>query len=507
MFKLASLFVQIDGKTAGFNAAIGAVHARLTATSAQMAAFTSRAGNLFALGATLAGGAFLIKAVKAASDLNETLSKVDVILGDASPAVKAFADDMAKKFGLVKRDTLDAAAAFGGLGKGLGGLAGKELSDFSIKFTKLSADLSSMANIDMKEASKAIQVGLSGEQSDTLKQLGVTLLDTKVQAEAAAMGFKKVNKEFTDAQKVAARASLIMKGLADASGDLERTADSTANQFRKAGGGVENFAASLGQVLLPIVNAGTTAFNELMASVLETFESNKAGIEEWAAYLTDGINTVSMIVRNWPDVWEIASLMIQEKIANVIDWIGVLPENLGIVAGYVSGNWKELILDAFNAVAAANANLATNFLNLGSAIVSFLQDPTKGFKFEWTPLLDGFEATAAALPEMVKPHLTSLQDEIDKASQRIVDRETARINSIKKAAAPAKPAGKNAQPQAKEKEETLGFAEFASKLRGRQNEERDKKLEDNTEALKVNGDAVKKLTEGIAKGATARFAS
>jgi hypothetical protein len=73
--------------------------------------------------ATKAGGAIL-GAIDSASHLNETISKTGAIMGDAAGPVLAFADDMAAKFGLTKREVLDAAAGFGGLGDGLGKLGG-----------------------------------------------------------------------------------------------------------------------------------------------------------------------------------------------------------------------------------------------------------------------------------------------------------------------------------------------------------------------------------------------
>ncbi len=45
------------------------------------------------------------------------------------------------------------------------------------------------------------------------------------------------------------------------------------------------------------------------------------------------------------------------------------------------------------------------------------------FKFEWTPLLDGFKATTEKLPELIKPAIISSQAEIDKLYKKIGENE------------------------------------------------------------------------------------
>lgn len=59
----------------------------------------------------------------------------------------------------------------------------------------------------------------------------------------------------TEAAKVQARMSLIMKGLGTAQGDLARTADSPANAFRKLQGQMQNVMVAVGQALMPAIQA------------------------------------------------------------------------------------------------------------------------------------------------------------------------------------------------------------------------------------------------------------
>src|SRR4051812_30888273 len=83
------------------------------------------------LAAAAAGAvAFGISAVKAASDMNETVSKTQQVFGTARGAVTKFAATAATKFGISQQSALDAAATFGVFGKSAG-KSGKDLAGFS----------------------------------------------------------------------------------------------------------------------------------------------------------------------------------------------------------------------------------------------------------------------------------------------------------------------------------------------------------------------------------------
>ena len=107
-------------------------------------------------------GAGIGVAIGKASDLEETVSKVGVIFGEAGADVKKFAKDAAVSLGQSNQQALDAAATFGIFGKSAG-LAGSDLSKFSTDFVGLAAYLSSFNNTSPETAIKAIGSALRGE--------------------------------------------------------------------------------------------------------------------------------------------------------------------------------------------------------------------------------------------------------------------------------------------------------------------------------------------------------
>jgi hypothetical protein len=201
--------------------------------------------------AGLAAGAY--KAIEAGSDLAESQAKVGQIFGSSAKEIEKFASTAAKKLGQSKQDVLNAAGVFGTFGKAAG-LAGKDLAKFSNDFTGLASDLASFNNTTPDEAINAIGAALRGE-SEPLRKYGVLLDDATLRAEALKLGIYDGNGALNAQQKILAAQSQIFKQTSDAQGDFERTSGGLANQQRILKAEMANLATTIGQALLPIVQA------------------------------------------------------------------------------------------------------------------------------------------------------------------------------------------------------------------------------------------------------------
>lgn len=280
MGKLAEAYVEVGSKTQGFDDG-------LSRAEKSLQSFVGRGQSLLAgLGAGAVVGSaigFLTKAVTAASDLAETVNKVTEAFGSASTGVIRFADEMADKFGLVKKVTLDAAANIGLILQGSGVSSGPA-ADLSAKLVKLAADASSFYNVELDVALEKIRAGLVGE-AEPLRTFGVLLSEDAVKAEAYRSGLAGVGRELTDQEKVTARAAIIMRDLGVVSGDLERTQDGLANQLRKVKGDLENFAAKIGESLVPAVSDLIAIGYDIRDAFDDAFgtgplDAFKSGVEE-----------------------------------------------------------------------------------------------------------------------------------------------------------------------------------------------------------------------------------
>ncbi len=212
--------------------------------------------------AALAGAA---KAVEAASDQEEALNKARVVFGATSGEIEKFADTAATAMGLSKTAALSAAGTFGNFFTAAG-LADSAVTDLSKGVVTLASDLASFNNIGTDEALEKLRAGLAGE-AEPLRTVGVFLSEARVSAEAYKTGVAEVGEELTDAQKIQTRYNLIMQDTALAQGDFARTSDGLANQQRILSAEMENFAADVGQALIPAATGLVSTFSDLVPVV------------------------------------------------------------------------------------------------------------------------------------------------------------------------------------------------------------------------------------------------
>lgn len=198
-------------------------------------------------GVAAAGGA----AIKYASDTEESVNKVDVAFGKSAGKVKEFAESALENFGMAKGSALDAAATFGDMGTSMG-LSKKSAADMATSLTGLGGDLASFKNIGVDQAMTALNGVFTGE-TESLKQLGIVMTQSNLDAFAMANGFGKTTKEMTEAEKVQLRYAYVMDATKNAQGDFARTSDGTANALRTSQEGAKELAASFGEMLLPAI--------------------------------------------------------------------------------------------------------------------------------------------------------------------------------------------------------------------------------------------------------------
>jgi len=257
---------QAEGDTQNLTSKIGKYGKQMAAAFAVVAA---------------AAGAMAVKigvdAIKAASDLNEEMSKAEVIFGDGAKEITAFSKTAAKGLGLTQKAALQGASTFAILGKAAG-LTGKDLTGFSIKSTKLASDLGSFFNTKSEDAILAIGSALRGE-AEPIRKYGVLL--SAASLEQAAFNYetntgteltRDSKNQLTETSKVLARYQAILDQTKDAQGDFARTSDGLANQQKILAASVENLKASFGTSLLPTMVKVVQAANQ----VAEGFAGNNS---------------------------------------------------------------------------------------------------------------------------------------------------------------------------------------------------------------------------------------
>ena len=205
--------------------------------------------------------------VKAFSDLNETLNKVDVSFGEQSATVKAWAKDSIKSMGLAQQSALDATALFGDMGTGMGQTQ-TEAAKMSMGLTQLGADMASFKNVSFERAQTALAGVYTGE-TEALKGLGIVMTQTNLEEFARAKGINKSMSEMSQAELVQLRYAYVMDQTKNAQGDFARTSDGLANKTRTSGERMKELSAQIGEKLAPIMDK----ILEIGNKVLDWFNS------------------------------------------------------------------------------------------------------------------------------------------------------------------------------------------------------------------------------------------
>lgn len=190
-------------------------------------------------------------AFDAASDLSESMNKVDVVFADSAANIQKWSEKAATAFGMSRQKALEAAGTFGNLFRALG-VATPDAAKMSKELVKLSADLASFNNADPEEVLLALRSGLVGE-AEPLRKFGVSLSEARVAAKAMQMGLADADGTLSDAAKTQARYAIILEDTALAQGDFARTSDGAANKQRILKAQFQDTAAELGQALIPIM--------------------------------------------------------------------------------------------------------------------------------------------------------------------------------------------------------------------------------------------------------------
>lgn len=230
----------------------------------------------------LAVGAAFVKTTQAASDLNEEITRSQVVFGSSAEAINSWAKTTATSFGISEREALRAASSYGAMLRTIGNTP-VEAERMSRVLVELAGDLSSFNNQDPTEMLDRLRSGLAGE-IEPLRQFGILLSESRVKAEAYATGIAKAGAKLTEQQKVQARYQILLKDSALAQGDFARTSENLANQQRILRAQLLNLEASIGKVLLPTMIVLVSTANDLITgfeaagSAAETLTEKVGGL-------------------------------------------------------------------------------------------------------------------------------------------------------------------------------------------------------------------------------------
>lgn len=268
--------------------------------------------------ATGAIAKFSKQCIEAASNLQEVANVVNVTFGKTAGIVNDWAKKQAASFGLSETAAKRYLGTFGTMGKQFQ-FTEEQAAAMSIELTKLSGDVASFYNISDSSAANKLKAIFTGE-TESLKELGVVMTQTQLDAYAMSKGWNKTTKDMTEQEKVALRYSYTMEKLSHVQGDFSRTSDGYANSVRTMQLELENMKVQVGKELLPVAAQG--------------IQFVIAGIR----FISPIVQSIAQTVRYYAEAWKNASEktkgFAKAALACLII-MAVVPKVIGIIRGAV----------------------------------------------------------------------------------------------------------------------------------------------------------------------------
>lgn len=215
--------------------------------------------------------------IELGSDLAEVQNVVDVTFPSMSKQVDEFAQSAASSFGLSETMAKQFTGTFGAMAKAFG-FSEQQAYDMGTTLTGLAGDVASFYNISQDEAYTKLKSVFTGE-TESLKDLGIVMTQSALDAYAMANGFGKTTQAMSEAEKVALRYQFVQDQLTTASGDFTRTSDGWANQVRVLKLQFDSLKASIGQGLINVLTPVLKLLNQLMAKLVSLAEAFKGFTE------------------------------------------------------------------------------------------------------------------------------------------------------------------------------------------------------------------------------------
>ena len=348
-----------------------------------------------------------VASFKFASDMDESINKVDVAFQDSADVVKEFAQTALTSFGISEGEALDAAATFGDMATSMG-LSTEAAAEMAAALVGLSGDLASFKNIGIEEANTALKGIFTGE-TESLKTLGIVMTETQLAAYALEKGITDNVSAMSQAEKVMLRYQFILDATKNAQGDFARTSGGAANQMRIFTEGAKELATSFGQILLPIGTKAITKLNELVKGFNNLSDEQKENILRWAG-IAAAIGPVTLVIGK-----------VTSTVGKAITEFGNLSKEIGKAGDlmtYIGGHPIKTAIAAFAGVTTVVATVSTVLENLDTPLNNLRHaidkngEAVKNLRSEFDSLIDAQNETiSAGLSEM--DYLSALKLELD----------------------------------------------------------------------------------------------
>ena len=300
------LQVLITAQTSKFNSEIAKVQSQISGldknvknTSSNLTkSFGSLAAKVVSVGAIIKATA---SSINAAMNFIEDENLFQISMGKWADATRDWSNEVQNSVGVSAAWLRKYSGVMTNMTASMG-LAQDQAVKLGKGIALLSNDIASFYNISAESAFEKIQSAMAG-MPRPLQELGIMVRDSEVKQVAYANGIARTGDELNTTQKAMATYLAILQRTSNAQGDLARTINSPANQFRMLKTSIKDLAVAIGtmfqpllQVVLPVLNAIVIATTRAFQAIAKLF-----GIEFDASAYADGFSDISAGVESVGD--------------------------------------------------------------------------------------------------------------------------------------------------------------------------------------------------------------
>ena len=345
--KAGSAFVEI-GIRNRIAAGAKAVQADLQKLSGKL---RNQGASLMKVGGMIAGavGAPLAVAIRAGSEMQETMGKFNTVFGESASEVQAFGVQTANAMGVSEQSMMSMLSGMQDLLVPMGMLP-DQATGISKTLSALAVDLGSFNNMNPDQVFGDLQAAMTGS-GEVMKKYGVILSAAAVNQELLNMQLDP--KTATEAQKAQARLNIIMRGTTAAQGDAVRTSGSFANQMKALKAAFVDVAAAVGGELLDDL-AGMLRMVNSGVSFVKKFVKENSQLVRMVGLGAIAVGGIGLAIAALGGTMVVASM----AFSALASAIGVILSPVGLAVAGITALGFALV----------------KYTNLGGQAVDFLKD-------------------------------------------------------------------------------------------------------------------------------------
>lgn len=180
---------------------------------------------------------------------------------------------------------------------------------------------------------------------------------------------------------------------------------------------------------MPAIRGGIQAVAETWRGTMILFQ------EAWNGWLGQSVSLLVDFVANFDLYFGVLYQNVILWASNSLNTVTNFFNNAAQMGGWFVDNLGNFFVSAGQFAITVFQNLGENIRGVWSGILSYIQG--NGFKFNATPLLDGFESTISAMPNLTSAAIADTTHELDRLYEELGNRQAEATAGAIQAAVPA----------------------------------------------------------------------